>query len=343
MQALIPQRILIVGPAWVGDMVMAQPLMMLLKQRYPAVLIDVLAPDWSRPLLERMPEVHQAISMPIAHGELALAKRKAIALTLKANRYDQAIVLPNSFKSALIPWWAKIVKRTGWLREMRGLLLTDGRSLDKQQYPLMIERFMALGLEPGAAIPTPYFHPHFKVAADNVLTARTKFSLTNTDSKILALCPGAEFGPAKRWPDEYYAEVANQWLDKGWQVWLFGSKNDIPVCEQIHQATAGRCISLAGKTSLAEAIDLLSQANAVVTNDSGLMHIAAALGKPIVAVYGSTDPSFTPPLAEQVKIVRLGLDCSPCFKRECPLQHLNCLKQLQPAQVMSALEQLTPS
>jgi heptosyltransferase-2 len=343
MHQFIPQRILIIGPAWVGDMVMAQPLFMLLKQRYPSVLIDVLAPDWSRPLLERMPEVNQAISMPIGHGELALAKRKAIAMTLKANQYDQAIVLPNSFKSALIPWWAKITKRTGWLREMRGLLLNDGRRLDKQQYPLMIERFMALALAPGETIPTPYLHPHFKVDETNIAAARHKFNLTDTHSKILALCPGAEFGPAKRWPDAYYAEVANTWLAKGWQVWLFGSKNDIPVCEQIQQATANRCVTLAGKTSLAEAIDLLSQVNAVVTNDSGLMHIAAALGRPIVAVYGSTSPGFTPPLAERVKIVRLGLDCSPCFKRECPLQHLNCLKQLQPVQVISALEQLTPS
>ncbi|NNM59288.1 MAG: lipopolysaccharide heptosyltransferase II [Legionellales bacterium] len=334
-----PNRILVVGPAWVGDMVMAQTLFIKLKEQYPLAQLDVLAPDWSRPLLERMPEVHQSISMPIGHGQFAFKLRKKIANELKTNHYDIAYILPNSFKSALIPWWAKIPKRVGWRGEMRYLTLNDIRILDKERYPLMIERFMALALPDTLSLSKPYPRPKLVVSDENVDLAKHKFNLTDP-RPVLALCPGAEFGPAKRWPDAYYAEIAKQWIEKGWQVWLFGSKNDYEVCELINQAVGGVCANLAGKTSLAEAIDLLSCSSAVVSNDSGLMHIAAALNKPLVAVYGSSDPRFTPPLSDNVQIVKLGLSCSPCFKRECPLIHMNCLNQLLPERVEKALEQL---
>lgn len=337
---LSPKRILVIGPSWVGDMVMAQTLFIKLKEITPSAVIDVLAPDWSRPLLERMPEVSQAITMPIGHGRLSLGERKKIALSLRSHRYTDCYVLPNSFKSALIPWWANIPKRTGWRGEMRLFILNDVRVLDKQKYPLMIERFMALAIPKSEILHRPYPRPTLQVAATAVAQAREKFALQDM-RPVLALCPGAEFGPAKRWPDAYYADIARQWLAKEWQIWLFGSKNDFAVCEQINQATEQQCVNLAGKTTLAEAIDLLSQANAVVSNDSGLMHISAALGKPLVAVYGSSDPSFTPPLSDKVEIVRLGLSCSPCFKRECPLTHLNCLTQLMPNHVQAALERLT--
>ncbi|MBY0544187.1 MAG: lipopolysaccharide heptosyltransferase II [Gammaproteobacteria bacterium] len=334
-----PKRILIVGPSWVGDMVMAQTLFTKLKEIDPLAVIDVLAPDWSRPLLERMPEVNQAISMPIGHGQLLLAARKKIGQQLKSGNYDVAYVLPNSFKSALIPWFAKIPKRIGWRGELRFLVLNDIRVLDKEQYPLMIERFMALALPNDQLLTQPYPRPKLRVSPETVNAAKEKFGLMAATS-ILALCPGAEFGPAKRWPENYYAEIANAWLAKGGQVCLFGSKNDFAVCEDINKATNGQCTNLAGKTSLAEAIDLLSEAEAVVSNDSGLMHIAAALDRPLVAIYGSSDPRFTPPLSDKVQIVRLGLSCSPCFKRECPLTHLNCLKQLPPERVQTALEEV---
>lgn len=332
-------RILVVGPAWVGDMVMAQTLFIRLKEQYPEAQIDVLAPDWSRPILERMPEVSQSISMPIGHGQLALKLRKKIADQLKLNHYDIAYVLPNSLKSALIPWLAKIPKRVGWRGEMRFVLLNDVRVLDKQRYPLMIERFMALALPRLATLSQPYPRPKLVVSDEKVELARQKFNLSIIQP-VLSLCPGAEFGAAKRWPDAYYAEIAKKWIAQGWQVWLFGSKNDYAVCDQINQVTGNVCSNLAGKTSLAEAIDLLSCSRAVVSNDSGLMHIAAALNKPLVAIYGSSDPRFTPPLSDNVQIVKLGLSCSPCFKRECPLIHMNCLNQLLPERVAQALGQL---
>lgn len=337
-------NILIVGPSWVGDMVMAQTLFACLKQRHPGCAIDVLAPDWSRPILERMPEVRQAIGFPVGHGVLDLKTRRDIARRLRG-QYDQAILLPNSLKSALVPFLARIPQRTGWLGELRYGLLNDHRKLDKARYPLMIERFMALAFEPGAELPQPYPRPALVVESSSREAALARFGL-QLDRPVLALCPGAEFGEAKRWPSEHYAAVAEAKIRQGWQVWLFGSKNDHPVGEAIREelepGLMEESVNLSGQTSLAEAIDLLSCADAVVSNDSGLMHVAAALGRPLVAVYGSTSPGFTPPLAEQVESVRLGLDCSPCFERTCRFGHYNCLRDLPPVQVIAALERLVP-
>ncbi len=337
-------NILIVGPSWVGDMVMAQTLFVCLKQLHPDCQIDVLAPEWSRPILERMPEVRQALSFPVGHGVLDMTTRRNIAQSLRG-QYQQAILLPNSLKSALVPFFAGIPKRTGWRGEMRFGLLNDLRKLDKQRYPLMIERFMALAYEPGAELPKPYPKPALKIVEQTRDAALARFGLT-LDRPVLALCPGAEFGESKRWPATHFARVAEQRIREGWQVWLFGSKNDHGVGEEILlQLIPGlreEATNLAGETSLAEAIDLLSCAAAVVSNDSGLMHVAAALGRPLVSVYGSTSPAFTPPLAEQVEVVRLGLDCSPCFERTCRFGHNNCMRELQPGLVIEALERLTP-
>jgi heptosyltransferase-2 len=337
-------NILIIGPSWVGDMVMAQTLFICLKHQHPSCNIDVLAPEWSRPILERMPEVRQALSFPVGHGVLDLATRRRVAQGLRG-QYQQAILLPNSLKSALVPFLAGIPKRTGWKGEMRYGLLNDLRKLDKARYPLMIERFMALAFEPDAALPQPYPHPQLRIETHSRDQALARFGLS-LDRPVLALCPGAEFGESKRWPAAHFAEVAERKIREGWQVWLFGSKNDHPVGQDIVQrlipGLREEVVNLAGETSLAEAIDLLSCADAVVSNDSGLMHVSAALGRPLVAVYGSTSPAFTPPLSERVETVRLGLECSPCFDRTCRFGHNNCMRELLPEQVVEALERLVP-
>ncbi|UQY36449.1 lipopolysaccharide heptosyltransferase II [Pseudomonas fulva] len=335
-------NILIIGPSWVGDMVMAQTLFQCLKMRHPDCAIDVLAPDWSRPILERMPEVRQALSFPLGHGVLELATRRRIGKSL-AGRYDQAILLPNSMKSALVPFFAGIPLRTGWKGEMRYGLLNDVRKLDKDRYPLMIERFMALAYPAGAELPQPYPRPSLQIDPATRDAALAHFGLA-LDRPVLALCPGAEFGEAKRWPSEHYAKVAEAKIREGWQVWLFGSKKDHPVGEDIRSrlipGLREEAVNLSGETSLAQAIDLLSCAASVVSNDSGLMHVAAALNRPLVAVYGSTSPQFTPPLADQVEIIRLGIECSPCFERTCRFGHYNCLVQLQPGVAVDALQRL---
>lgn len=242
-----PQKILIIGPAWVGDMVMAQTLFKLLKQRYPQVIIDVLAPAWSAPLLSRMPEVAQFLVLPFKHGEFKFRERYQFAQQLKSSHYDQAIILPNSFKSAFIPFFANIPIRTSWRGEMRWFLLNDIRYLNKEKLPLMIERFMALALNKNETIPKPYPRPTLVISANERDQALNKHQLTVTQKPILALCPGAEFGPAKRWPAEYYGEIANKKLAEGWDVWIFGSAKDQAEAEIIQKITQNACVDLTGK------------------------------------------------------------------------------------------------
>jgi len=341
----IDVKILIVGPSWVGDMVMAQTLFMALKERDPDAVIDVLAPQWSRPILERMPEVNAALDMPVGHGSLQLGMRRKLGKQLGREGYDQAIVLPNSLKSALVPFFSGIPERTGWRGEMRYALLNDIRLLDKARYPLMIERFIALAYAPGAKLPETLSRPKLVVDAANVKASLERYSLDLT-RPVLVLCPGAEFGEAKRWPANHYATVAQHKINEGWQVWLFGSEKDHAGADQIKaqitEKAQQQCVNLAGETSLADAVDLMSVADAVVSNDSGLMHIAAALGRRLVVLYGSSSPDFTPPLNDDVKVLRTGIECSPCFKRECPLDHLKCLKDLQAEMVLAAMEELLP-
>jgi heptosyltransferase-2 len=333
------QKVLIVGPAWVGDMVMAQSLFKLLKLAHPQMMIDVLAPAWSLPLLQRMPEVSSGIVMPLTHGQLNLRARYQLGKSLRQKRYDQAIVLPNSFKSALIPFFARIPKRTGWRGEMRWGVLNDLRHLDKERYPLMIERFMALGISKQDALSKEYPLPSLYSSAETQDAVLAKYGLSRSERPVLALCPGAEFGPAKRWPEEYYAELAKAKLAEGWDVWLLGSPKDAVITDKIMQLTQNQCVDLAGKTQLVEAIDLLSLASVVVSNDSGLMHIAAAVNKPLVAIYGPTSTTFTPPLHKQAKVLQLDLECQPCFARECPLKHQRCMRDLQPSQVLTVMSE----
>jgi len=332
--------VLIVAPSWVGDMVMAQSLFKVLKAQDAERPVDVLAPGWTQALLQRMPEVRKAIDMPLGHGELKLLSRRRLGIALRAAHYRQAIVLPNSLKSALSPWWARIPLRSGYVGELRHGLLNDCRRLDKQQLPMTVQRFIALALPEGAALPEPLPLPTLLTDNENTHAALQRLGLDPVTKPVLALCPGAEFGAAKKWPEAYYAAVAQHWMTQGWQVWLFGSVNDEAVCDSINAQAHGHCENLAGRTRLEDAIDLLSVASFVVTNDSGLMHIAAALQRPMVAIYGSSDPGFTPPLSETAKVERLGLDCSPCFKRDCPLGHLNCLNELPPARIIAAMEEV---
>ncbi len=337
-------KFLIIGPAWVGDMVMSQTLYQRLKQIYPDCIIDVIAPAWSEAILARMPEVNTAIHLPITHGELKLRQRYQLAKSLRQRCYTHAIVLPNSWKSALIPWWAKIPTRTGYRGEMRWGLLNDIRTLDKQRYPLMIEQFMALAQTTNK---THACKPRLIVSATDVDTALHKHHLNTHNKPILGLCPGAEYGPAKRWPAQHFATVAKEKLAQGWQIWIFGSAKEQPIATTIQQHCQQKCIDLTGKTNLAQAIDLLSLTDAVITNDSGLMHIASALQRPLIALYGSSSPAFTPPLSANAKILSLQLSCSPCFKRECPLGHFKCLTDLMPQRVLNTLNELlttaTPS
>ncbi len=328
-------RYLMIAPAWVGDMIMAQTLFITLKQQDPACVIDVVAPKSTAALLKFMPQVQEVITLSLRHGDFEFKARRQMGLSLRNKKYTHAIVMTNSWKSALIPWFAKVPKRTGWRGEFRYHLLNDIRVLDKAKYPLMIEQFIAFAYPENTRLPTPLPKPSLSVSTEAKLMIMGKFQL-DIEKPILALCPGAEYGPAKQWPAQYYAEVAKAKHAEGWTVWIFGSPKDKAVAEYIQLLSGNICENLAGKTNLEEAVDLIACADTVVTNDSGLMHIASALDRNVIAVYGSSSPKFTPPLSDRAKILSLNLSCSPCFKRECPLGHLNCLKQLMPDQVLRA-------
>jgi heptosyltransferase-2 len=331
------KKILIIGPSWVGDMVLAHSLFQSLKAQNPNTIIDVAAPTWTLPLLARMPEINQAIALPFKHGQLALLERIRFGRSLKTSGYTQAILLVNSFKSAILPLAAGIPQRTGFLGEFRHGLLNDIRALNKTKLPRTVDRFVALGMGNEDQVLPQISNPKLIADQNNALRVLEKNGMNKPEQKILGLCPGAEYGEAKRWPAEYYAEVANKALNKGWQVWLFGSDKDIPVTTTINDLVRGRCQDWGGKTHLGEAIDLMSLCDTVISNDSGLMHVAAALDKKLIAIYGSSDPHHTPPMHPDAVVEYLGLDCSPCFKRECPLGHLNCLKQISPIKVSAHL------
>ena len=332
----LPMRILIVAPAWVGDMVMAHALVQVLRQRHPGCEVHLLAPPSTASLGRRMDGVAQVHLLDIGHGVLGLGRRWKAGRALLRLAFDKSIVLPNSLKSALVPWFARIPIRSGWLGEQRYGVLSDVRVLDRQAYPLQVEQFVALGLPVGAVLPAPIPDPrlHADPEAARALVQRLGLSLAKP---VTILCPGAEFGPAKKWPERHYAAVARHIVSSGGEVWLMGSPNDAPAGEAIKSACGDAVHQLAGKTTLVEAIDLMSLAARVICNDSGLMHVAAALGIPVIAIYGSTSADFTPPLTSRAQIVRNALPCSPCFQRECPLGHLDCLQKLLPERVIGLL------
>ena len=334
------RKILVIAPSWVGDTMLVQPMLVRLKQRYPDAQIDMLAPLWTATLLRQMPEVHGVITNPFPHGALKLAARYRLGKKLRAAHYDQAIVLPNSFKSALVPFFAGIPLRSGFVGEMRYGLLNDARKLDKQELPLMVERFAQLAEAPGDAIQRPIPHPRLYVSAEQRQSLLDNLGLLGTQP-IAVFCPGAEYGPAKRWPIPYFAELAQLLHERGYAVWLVGAAKDKEIGDKIIALGNEACHNLCGATDLSEAIVLLSSADLVVSNDSGLMHLTAALDRPMLALYGSSSPQFTPPLSDQARVIKLDLPCSPCFKRVCPLGHFNCMMHLTPQQVAQLIPALS--
>jgi len=332
-------RILIVAPNWIGDALLAQPLFARLHRKLPGVVVDALAPPWTAPVLRRMPEIAEVIQAPFAHGELKLRARWRLGRDLRTRRYDNAIVLPNTFKSALIPFFADIPLRIGFVGEARYGLLNIVHRLDEKKLPLMAERYLLLAEKPGDTPLRPL--PEAKLRVDeanrSAALARLRLSL---EKPVAAFCPGAEYGPAKRWPPRHFGELARRLAAQGRAVWLFGSDKDRAIGDEIAASSEGTAVNLCGRTDLAGAIDLLSLAEVVVTNDSGLMHVAAGVGRPVVALYGSSSPEHTPPLAARARLVSTGIECSPCYARACPLGHFKCMNEMTPERVLHEIQAL---
>ncbi|TFW10132.1 lipopolysaccharide heptosyltransferase II [Oxalobacteraceae bacterium OM1] len=335
-------RTLVISPNWIGDAVMAQPLVRLLRDRQPERPIDVLAPAWVAPVWRAMREVDTVLEAPFRHGALQLRERRAYAARLRERNYADAYVLPNTLKFALIPWLAGIPKRIGYKGEMRYGLLNVVHH-DNRQAPRPMVSFYAALAEPPAdavAMPSALPRPALYVAPETVAAVLERVGLRN-ETPLAVFAPGAEFGPAKRWPPEHFAALAKQALKSNpdTQIVLLGSAKDAPVCDQIVDQVRG-VRNLAGATSLDEAVALIARADAVVSNDSGLLHVASALNRPIIALYGPTDPNHAPPFSDVARSFYLALECAPCRQRECPLGHHRCMRDMQPELVWQPLREM---
>lgn len=337
---------LVVGPNWVGDMIMAHSLIKYIKSKRASDPLHILAPAWSLAVARRMPEVDQVVELPFGHGEFHLKRRWQFARQLRYSKYHRAFVLPNSWKSALIPWMAGIPRRIGWRGEHRYKLLTDHRLLHPERFPRMVDRYLALAFPANLALsahqlPEAPEYPELMIDETRQAELLTGFALDK--SRLIALCPGAEFGPAKQWPLDRYALAAQRLVANGHQVMLMGSENDRADAEtvfsQIPPAFQKDVVNVAGQTSLLDAIDLIGAAQGVVTNDSGLMHVAAATRRPVVALFGPSSPEHTPPLTENAAIVTHSIPCHPCFERNCPLHHQACLSEVDVDRVIESLNQ----
>jgi heptosyltransferase-2 len=334
-------RILIVAPAWIGDMVMTESLVAALRRRDPGAETHLLAPSWTAPLGERMAGVAATHEIASVHGRLDLKMRIRTGRALRPETFDLAIVLPASLKSAIVPFVARIPKRRGYVGEMRFGLLNQPRRIDSAKHPRTIDRFVALADDGAGAAPTvtPPILRHDEVAGRAVAI---RLGLDQDARPVIALCPGAEFGPSKQWPASHFAALAGLLAERGFATWIFGSDKDRPIADRIVRLAGAyhedaTPIDLCGTTDLLDALDLMSRTAAVVSNDSGLMHVAAAIGRPLVALYGSTSPEVTPPLGKSVRILERELPCRPCFERECRLGHLDCLNRITAADVADAI------
>ncbi|MGQ0710095.1 MAG: lipopolysaccharide heptosyltransferase II [Rhodoferax sp.] len=369
-----PVRSLVIAPQWIGDAIMAEPLLRQLHARGETLTVAAL--PWVAPVLRAMPCVGAVLELPFAHGGLQWGARRALGRILQG-QFERAYVLPNSLKSALIPWWAEVPVRVGYQGELRwGLLTHRLPNPPKGDRPPMVAwylRLAGLAALPGEA--SPAAHPPGAAGSGGAYppsaTARAGTQADDTgpsgagaarpqlqapDAAVLqgldlppapyvVMAPGAEYGAAKRWPVEHFAALVRALPHP---VLLLGSGKDAPVCEAIvAQSGTPRCVSLAGRTTLTQALALIAASRAMVSNDSGLMHVAAALDVPQVALFGSSSPHHTPPLNPHAQVLWLKndpgyqppLDCAPCFARECPLGHLRCLRDLTPAMALSKLEQ----
>ena len=341
------QGILIIAPNWIGDAVMTQPLLASLKAQYPESKIDVLASTWVAPIYRACSEVHDVIEAKFEHKQLQWGLRKELANKLAAKKYQACFVLPNSYKSALIPWLANIPFRIGYRGELRfGLINLALDNPSKVNRPPMVEHYLALSqlLNNEQASPTTgNLTPKLNVSAVAADSVQAKLKNIHIDqANIYVMCPGAEYGTTKRWPTSNFAELAQSIVTNNPtnQIILLGSKGDYALAQEIETKAKrdSHIHNWCGDTSLDEAIALIGMSKTVISNDSGLMHVAAALDKKLIALYGSSDPNFTPPLHADAKILNLNLSCSPCFKRECPFGHTNCLAKIEPASVMAAID-----
>ncbi len=337
-------RTLVISPNWIGDAVMAQPLLQLLKAANPDRPIDVLAPPAVSPVWRQMAEVAEVLETPFRHGSLQLKERWRYARLLRQRGYADAYILPNTLKYALIPWLAGIPRRVGYKGESRYGLINVMHYDDTPPRP-MVPFYAALADAPGMPLRRGLPKPRMTASDAQVNAACAKAGL-DPARPLVVFAPGAEFGGAKRWPPAHFGQLARHILERDphAQVALLGSPKDADTCNEVLAAASSAAaappglVSLAGKTSLSDAVALIARAAGVVSNDSGLLHVASALNRPVIAIYGPTDPDHAPPFSDLAASISLRLECSPCRQRECPLGHQNCMHGISAGQVWQTLE-----
>jgi len=319
-------------------MVMAQSLFITLKRLYPDCEIDVVSPEWSLPVLGRMREVRQGIALPVLHGKFSFIKRYRLGRSLRSRDYTHAIVLPRSWKSALVPFFAGVPVRTGYKGEMRYGLLNDIRKLDVTVLTQTVQRYVAHAYyAPECAVSPPKVPaPQLSANRQNIDSMLEKLKL-NLSKPVVGMMPGAEYGPAKQWPVKNFAELAAMLIEHGYQIWIFGSAKERELGDEIAENKADNASNLCGKTELVDVVDLIACTEQVVTNDSGLMHIAAAMNVKVNVIYGSSTPEYTPPLTDSAEIFYKHMLCSPCFDRYCRFQHYQCLTNIEPREVFQKI------
>lgn len=342
-QNMSKPRYLVISPSWLGDLIMAQSLFMEIKHQEPNCILDIYAPEYTMPILDRMPELDAKIVNPFAHGAFNLKQRYQEGKKLRLNHYEKVFVLPNSLKSALIAFFAKIPQRIGFKGESRYFILNNLRT-NKQDFPLMVQRYVALAFDKNkvkTALDLPKF-AYPKLTIQPLSESLINKLKLDTSKKMLILGCGANYGPSKLWPVEYFAKVSDWWIEQGGCVVGLGSKKDIPTVESIysHIQNKEHFYNIAGNTNLTEALDIVGHATAAVCNDSGLMHTVAAADIPQVCIFGSTSTHYTPPLSDKAICVESTEPCHPCFKRTCKFNSYACQKGIKPELVIEKLKQL---
>jgi heptosyltransferase-2 len=333
------RRTLVISPNWIGDAVMAQPLLQLISRLHPERAIDVLAPPSVAPVWRAMIEVDTVLETPFRHGALQLKERWKYGRLLKARGYADAYVLPNTLKYALIPLFAGIERRVGYKGEMRHGLINVMHYDDQPKRP-MVPFYAALAEDPHAPLRANVPRPSMRVAPETIAQVAARHGIDG-DRPLVVFAPGAEFGAAKRWPARHFAALAQVILaqEPSTQIGLLGSPKDKQACDEIVALTGpAGMLNLAGVTKLDEAIALIASARAVVANDSGLLHIASAFNRPVIALYGPTDPDHAPPFSDMARSMSLRLQCSPCKQRECPLGHHDCMEKMEAPMVWRELQ-----
>jgi heptosyltransferase-2 len=328
--------ILLVPYMWIGDFVRCHSVVKVLKARFPSRPVDVLATTLCAPLADYMPELRQAIVVDLPRKRLAYAEHAALAKRLKRESYGTALIMPRTWKAALAPFLASVPERVGWLGEMRFALVNDLRFGERKR-PRMIDQCAALALPAKAQPPAHWPLPELKVPPAEVSGWRDRLGLSAARPAV-ALAPGA-VGPSKRWPAYAYAEVARQLTSQGIAVWTLGGPGEKPLAGQIIAEAGPLARDLTG-TDLRGAILALAAADVAISNDSGLLHVAAALGTPAVGIFGPTSPWLWAPLNPIAAAVQTAtrLDCQPCHKPTCRMRHHLCMRDISAEQVLEVTQ-----